>query len=311
VLNGRSKVQLSLLALLLSAAPVLLLHTSLYHTGLQSEFVLKLLKFHKDIILSHGFAPFQYRVLAYWLPEWLSRAGIPLHLAYTINRYFWTAAGLFLLFALFRKWFGVPLSLVGCLLYLAPLSASYFGGGLQPSDAPLFVVFVLGYLVLQADQFGWLLLLVPLGALFHETALWLAPIAAIFWGRQSLQARRLALLGLLVALWIAIYFGVRYIIGPRPLMGELFEFGNNLRDPYAYINTAIMLSPLIFLGHDNWSLLPGLAKSGLVFAPVAIAAIWSVARPSEARLFLPLLPIFIVVPLVGFGQLLAVSNEAS
>ena len=311
MLTTRSKLQFLFFALLVSAAPVLLLHTSLYHTGLQSEFVVRLEKFHNDIILSQGMAPFQYRLLAYWLPEWLHRVGVPLHFAYTINRFFWTAGGLVLLFMLFRKWFSVPSSLIGCLLYLALLPVTYFGGGLQPSDAPLFVFFLLGYLVLETGQPGWLVLIIPVGALFHVTIFWLVPLAGLFWGRGGLQPKRLALLGFLVALWFMIYVGVRYLIGPRPLLGQPVEFGNNLKDPYAYINSAVMLSPLMFLRLDSWWLMPVFVRRSLLLAPVVVLLIWLAARPAEARLFLPLAPFLIAIPTTVFGSFIATPGRTS
>lgn len=272
-------VKMFLFISLLSAGVVGMLHSMLFSEGVEQYVTL-----HRYLMTT---APFRYRLLAYGLPDVLNNAvGVPLHWAYTLNRFVWTASGTLLLAILLGGWFGRRWALAGCLIHLAIVPIGYFQGYLQPSDAPLFTLFLLGLLILDSGASSLLLLPVVLvGVFFHETIFWLVILTAIHALRTGHMAHWLPIIGAMGLIVVGVFAGLRQL-EPSPNEFGYFILFQNMSTHWSYINTAAVLSPLVLLSKRTYPRLPSLAQSGLLMIPVMIIVVWITAFVQEARLFL-------------------------
>jgi hypothetical protein len=184
---------------------------------------------HHAHMANRAAAPLQYRVLSYAIPECLSRAGVPVGVAYVVERGVFLAAASYVFFFFFcRAWLGVLETIFASTVLAFFYTLSAFPH-IQPSEEINLFAFALGLSFIQRRAFWPLVWCVAIGAANKETVGFLIPF--FFLRERRLGGDRPALYArtavLLIALG-AVYAGIRATLGTdRPYMDGLWQLRHN------------------------------------------------------------------------------------
>jgi hypothetical protein len=192
---------------------------------------------HHAHMTNQAAAPLQYRLLSYAIPELLSRAGIPIGIAYVVERGVFLTAASYAFFFFCRAWLGMVDSLFAATLLMFFYTLSAFPH-IQPSEEINLFTFVLGLSFIRTHRFVPLVLCIAVGATNKETVGFLIPFYFL-WERRTrasssgLHARTAVLLSTLAV----VYVGIRLALGPnRPYMDGVWQLHHNVRvmgsDPF-------------------------------------------------------------------------------
>lgn len=270
---------------------------------------------HLSVINGEAPAPDQYRLLTPMLAHTLyvftdpgsSDEGLRnLRYAYlALHAVAFTVAGLFFV-AFSRRWLSESASLLACALLMAIAAIANLRGQIQVAD-PMNLMFVtVGLWAIAHGRFWPLLVAIFLGALNRESILvLLGYFVLIQWPRPK---RELASEALVVTLaWGAAYGLVRGIYGMRPYSVEVVMLPYNLESAWRWAPPLLLMAPLLIAALQRpiaqWP--PALTRATLVIPPYLLLHL-VIARLEEVRLFLPLLPVLIVL---AVGSVAGAPNE--
>ena len=274
---------------------------------------------HNQIIDGTAGSPYLYRVLvpffcalvtrllsAFMLP---SRAFL---VAYGIYDFAAIAFLLGTLFAYMRRWFSWELSLIGVLFVAGTLPVALADHYFQPWSILEVGLFAAGLLAIVRERHLVLALIVLLSALNKETAV-LIPLAFLVTGFGAnaggarvgplgIEPARVARFVGYVALWLAVFVGLRLLRGNAPQIHTIREILAMNTSSYKLTMT-VLRGGLLFgffwvFAALGLSRAPGFLRKTALVVPFYIATviIWGIW--AEVRLLMPLYAILVPLGLV-------------
>ncbi len=184
---------------------------------------------HHAHMTNQASAPLQYRVLSYLIPELLSRAGVPIAIAYVLERGVFLVAAGYVFFLFCRAWLGTLDTIFATTLLMFFYTLSAFPH-IQPAEEINLFAFALGLSFIRKGQFLPLLVTVAIATLNKETIGFLIPFQLLWETRTRVTLGACARAGALVITLAIVYLGVRAILGTnRPYLGGLWQLPYNLR----------------------------------------------------------------------------------
>lgn len=323
---GGARPRWAAFAIILSVSAVL---AYIYFRTVGSPYALERIELHERILGGAAESPYRYRVLVPCLAEGLTRAlsaalpgGKAFMLAYALLD---LAAILLLLGVLYRylrAWFTSDQALIGVLFAAATMPMALRDHYYQPWSVLEAGLFAAGLLCIRDRLYVLLAVIVSLASFNRETAVFipLAFLVCAFGGNgmdggndesgahgasgagdaTDLSRRKFILLfAAYVAIWAAVFFGLRWFFGEGPRVISVRELlaRNTIRP--AIFRTAVHLA-LIFGAFWLFAALgfrraPAFVKRTVLLAPAYLVAValWGIWY--EVRLLMPLYAI--VVPL--------------
>jgi hypothetical protein len=253
---------------------------------------------HLRLIALEGDAPWAYRLL---VPAAAQLLSIPLsalglseddarEYAYLTLRWLMTAPLLLLFHRFCQRFVPTPWALCGTLLLVALHSPAYMHYWFQPASPLDLLLWLMAAMMTLRGRFDWLPLMVFLGSLNRETAVFIIAIhGALRLGHEP-TGRLLARCGGLLAIWAAVFVGLRQLITPQLWATEKTAWEMLLTN----LDVEWFFYALSFVG--MWGLLPlldwrrlpeALRRLSLVMLPY-LALVMLFGRIREVRLLLPL-----------------------
>ena len=275
---------------------------------------------HFDVVQGEAKAPTQYRIGPYWLAHVVFTQAILLGApndnftlagVYTTVRLIVTAFAYFSLLVFLSRWFDPARTVLGLCFLVAVNPLATFMYFHQPGDPWTFLFFMLGLIAIQSGRDWWLPLLILIGTPFRETIVLLLPAyLAIRWGEIPFT-RLWSLVAAMLVAFLLPYLGLRWYFGPIEsyVVEHLREhqspnlFVYNLTQPDCWMVTLLYFNVLWIAVPLVWRKLPRLIRRAWIIVPIffIIHLIWG--RLVEARLFLPILPLFIPAGLLMLGPI--------
>jgi hypothetical protein len=299
------------LAIILSVSAVL---AYVYFRQVGSPYLAERLELHERIVRGTAESPYRYRVLVPFVADGLFHtlgaalpAGKAFRLAYALCD---LAAIVFLLGILhryLRAWFSKDQALIGVLFVAATMPMALRDHYFQPWSVLDAALFTAGLLCIRDRRYGILALIVAAASLNRETAIFipLAFLAAGVGGKGEDGADRPAgakaalLFAGYLAIWAAVFFGLRLLLGagPRIVTVEELLAGNTI-EPAIFrtvVHLALIFGAFWIFAALGFRRAPEFVKRTVLLAPLYLAAVavWGVWY--EVRLLMPLYAI--VVPL--------------
>ena len=216
--------------------------------------------------------PHSYRFLPNSIVRWFEMAGLEFEKARDLYR---LLTGLVLFYAIYRfarLYCNYAGGLIAMLLVASiyPVSYEFYAG--QLTDPLSHLSFVLAFIFLETEEFGWLVATLAIGSLAKESVLAMAGYYVLFRRQESHYFLKSATL---LAVAVVSYFGVRYLVlhgVPRydQISGMRLEYlpGNwsDPKWPAPFLLTACALVPVLIL---FWNQTPvSLKRLSLFLLPV-------------------------------------------
>jgi hypothetical protein len=264
---------------------------------------------HYDVLEGRAPNPWQYRILAEWVSEGFLRAARALdvqapELWAFLGLRFLQQCALFPLALLYYRRLGIDTrgGLVGIAMLAWGMSHSISNSDLSFNTYFDVTFYLLGGLLILAERWAWLLPLTLVGSFNRETigllpllAAW--PVAAR--GRRGWSAVPLRTLAACLAVYTAVFFGIRLHFGWRP-----YDWGWEVGGPTYAMNLfdtrtlgllAATLSILPLLMLLRWRELPAVLRGFFwILVPAWLLIHFGLARMKETRLLLvPLALVFV------------------
>lgn len=305
--NDKSQNNWFVLALLFSIALIL---ANQYFLLIEKPTLEVRQELHQNIIDGTAESPYRYRILAPYLAQGLSyffqsaQFSEPLVLAYQVFDVFAIFASLLMLYQYLRNWFSKETSLIGVLIASLSMLVGFRDHYFQPWSLLEPAVFALGLNFLYQKRYGWLAMIIALGTLIRETAVFLVVSYFLtwafpfFWREVRKDQIKKWLIGLgYIFIWALIFFGLRLILGEatrtitiREILTISTRSGNILKAIWYYF---------LFFGVFWWFIIggykrsPSFVKKTARLLPIYLALITLFAIWYEVRLIMTLYPIFI------------------
>ena len=263
-----------------------------------SESLIKRAQRHDRLLALQGDAPWAYRVLTPALAEAISTPllflGMSEHnareYAYLSLRWVLIASLLLLFHRFCRRYLAQHWAFAGTLLLVSLHSPSFVHYWFQPSSPLDLLLWLMAVMLTLRGQFRWLPLMVFLGTLNRETAVFIIAIHGVLQlGREPLPRLLVRCTGLGL-IWAAVFLGLRTVITP--------ELWSTDKTPWQMLHSNLsgewLFYALSFLG--VWSLLPllgwrrvpaELRRLALLMVPY-LGLLMLYGRIREVRLLLPL-----------------------
>jgi len=298
-------------SLLLLIVPLAIITTYYHHhVFISRPNLLAIAQNHIQVISGEAQAPTQYRVAPFRIAEEIYRIAIyfgaeeeagTLILCYTGISLVLTAVSFSLLIVFLQRWFSPGKAVLGLLFMVAvnPLAEyMYFH---QPSDPWILMFFLLGYIAIVYQKDIWLPLIVFLAVPFKETIGLLIP-AYIAAGLGKTTPKH--------TIWIAVLMTIGFILPYlylRLLYGSLENYMEdrllkvdmpsifmvNLTNLDGWIVLLLLFNALWIAVPLMWRKLPRDIRRMFFMVPIFFLIHLFNGRFVEARLFLPLLPLYI------------------
>jgi len=266
---------------------------------------------HREILDGTAQSPNRYRVLVPFLADALigRLSGVM-----PAERAFLVAYGLydvvvfaFLMTALYvyvRRWFSRTETLVGILFAAATMPIALRDHFFQPWSPLEAALFTLGLLLSRDRRRVLLAATIVVAALNRETAIFLA-LACCLTGLDPAERQRsrsaLALGGLWVVLWLAVFVGLRWIRGVADHLVTVSEiWAINTTPKYlarALVNHALFGGAFGVLAILGFRHAPRHVRRSAYVVPLYLAAVAVFGMWFEVRLLMPLYPILIPLAL--------------
>ena len=246
---------------------------------------------HWDVIMGQAQNPWQYRILTEWIIEWIRE--LSKWIGFTLS-YGWTFLLLrasqniliyFLSYQYFRKLgFSQILSLYGIFLLTGSFVNAAFLSDLSFNTYFDVIFYLVGGLIVLSAQFKWLPLVALLASLNRETSGFI-PLLALLVPAESLNLGRKRYWSAILAFgaWLAVFLALHYFL---PDNGILMPYGIQQGLPLLSWNLTVGL-PYVLLFHT------------LGFTPILGLFVFKDLPGVIQRLFLLLIPIWIVIHLLG------------
>jgi hypothetical protein len=283
---------------------------------------------HLDVLKGQAVDPWQYRILATYLIEGMIQLFKKLSIFHSENSVFiffrfLQGVAIFLLEYFYYKKLGLStsLSLLGMSVLAWGMSYSNYGSDLHFSTYFDILFYLIAGLIILLEKPLWVIPLTVIASLNKESS-GLIPIMLIasyltndseklgFYGLKKYRIKIITIGAISLISYLIIFFGLRFVLGPRPLIPVLNQFTifelikNNLFSSITWVQlfgTMSIIPIIAILNYKNW---PKVIK---IFFWVVIP-IWIVIHTvggvmAESRLFLvPLSLVFIPGALFYLNQ---------
>ena len=266
---------------------------------------------HDQIIDNTALSPYRYRILIPLIAEAFARVlsaacsrEIAFRLAYAICDLTAVAVLLIALFVWLREWFSTDRSLIGVLFVAGTMPIALQDHYFQPWSLPETALLAAALLAVRRRRYGVLAGLVAVASLNRETAVFI-PLAFLVTGvdfRKLVDRRKSEVTPMLLsvglfALWLAIFWGLRYFRGsaaPVATISGLLHAnttpGNLAR---AVLNGSLFLGVFWAFAVLGYRSAPRFVQRLAWIIPpyVVTVGLWGVWY--EVRLLMPLYPVLI------------------
>ena len=298
---------------LLAACVVVLALIGVYFQGgkLGVEYLrTEQLRRHLEVVEGHAGSPTQYRVLSEWLVggwvDLLEAAGVPDPLVVGFLSFRVVQNILILGLAALYCWrLGLRfLSLLAALAVMTwSMTHSLFDSDLSFNLYSDLIFYLGAALLILSGKDAWLVPLMGVAALNRETSglIVLMFLLARYRPGKRWDARTLLIAGASVLVFIAVYLGVRWALGPRPITLphgqvpglDLLSFNVLQRQTWVHLAASWSVFPLIAV--LGFGLMPSLLRRWLVWiTPIWLIVHFFLAVAAEVRLMLmPQILIFV------------------
>lgn len=293
------------LALLLGAAANL---THEHFLDIDRPYVHDRMMLHQQIIAGTAAAPYRYRVL---VPAVMEAAMRPLARVLSPTRAFvlvyaaYAASAITLLlvtlYGYCRCWYSPEWSLVGVLFVAATMPVVFAHQYFQPWSLLEPSLFALGLWCLVRGWLGTFALVVALASLTRETAVYL-PLAYLL-GVGRPRGHHVARFLALVAIWAGIFLGLRYALGPAPVVvsaAEAWQMNTTVEDlRRTGVNVGLGVGVLSLLAAYGLPQASAFVRRTAWLVPLYLAALIPFALWWEVRLWMTLYPMLLPLALAG------------
>jgi hypothetical protein len=264
---------------------------------------------HQQIIARTAPAPNRYRVLVPAVTEIavrpLSRL-LPLPRAFVLVYAAYTAVALVLLlgtlFVYCRCWFSAERALVGVLFVAATMPVAFANHYFQPWSLLEPSLFALGLWLLVRGRLAAFALLVAVASLNRETAVYLPLAYLLTVGRP--RGHDIAVFLGLLAVWAAVFLGLRYELGGAPTditVAEVWRANTTAKALlHTVVNVGSLVGALSLLAAWGLPRAPTFACRVAWLVPLYLAALVPFALWWEVRLWWSLYPILLPLALSCF-----------
>lgn len=242
-------------------------------------------------------APFQYRYVAYLLPEIIHRVtGYSLQTSEAFHRVFWLWMSALALHAYLSHWFNRSGAIIGALGFLATASLFVVQTSFAPSDLPAFCFLLLSLLALQRRNYGWLLFTVPVGMLFRETIVFVFVVWGVYFCFERDQRVQIPYLTGSVVLAALVFVGLRLYFGFRTY--DPYVLPKNLADIRGPLRVALLFNVFLIIPFFTLKTAPRFLRYTAALVPVVSILNVLFALAKDSRLWLPLVPSLIPLGLI-------------
>jgi len=266
---------------------------------------------HNKVLSGEADSPMQYRPGAYLVAEGFRYAFKGnLIKAYYVERMLFSFTAGFVIFLFFRRFLTTGWALAGVGWFYAILPFTYQGYWLQPADPINATFYALAYLASASGLPLWITPLAAVGALFRETVI-LLPVFNLIaeFGKRPID-RVLVRFIVGIGATVFVIIAIQSIYGPRAHPDPWIMVGNNLKDSWRWIwGLIILIGPSSALAIWGWRGLGTFHKRSLLFAAMFLIIHFIFGRFGETRLYLPVLPLFILAALNGLKYQLGKNTE--
>jgi hypothetical protein len=275
---------------------------------------------HRQILAGTAPAPHRYRVLVPEVTELVIRRLsqlLPLPRAFLLVYAAYAAVALVLLLGTLvgycRCWYSTERSLVGVLFVSTTMPVAFANQYFQPWSLLEPSLFTVGLWLLVRGRLAAFALVVAVASLNRETAIYLPLAYLLTVGRP--RSRDIAIFLGLVAVWAAVFLGLRYELGGAPAEMTVAEAWRMNTTAKALRSTAINAG----LGFGALSLLaawglpraPAFARRAACLVPLYLAALIPFALWWEVRLWTSLYPVLLPLALACFDSASASADRSS
>jgi hypothetical protein len=263
---------------------------------------------HHGVLAHTATAPDRYRLLApvivegpvRVLQQWMPR-DVAFDRVYAVFYLAAMAALLWSQFAYLRIWFSDEQALIGVLLLASTLRITIRQHDYAPFSYLEPTFFAVGLLLILDTRRVWLGLLIALATFNRETAIFLV---LLFAATQSLTRRTIQTTVIYLAIWAAVFFGVRLYGGEAERYWELGRiWRTNISQPgLTFYNVTAFLGIIWVLAIAGFSRAPEFVRRAALVIPAyaVVVAVWGLWW--EVRLLMPLLPLVLPLALSSLFQ---------
>jgi len=236
--------------------------------------------------------PFQYRYLAYLLPDLIRRiTGYSLQTSEAIHRAVWLWACALAFHVYLKHWFGRNGAIIGVLGFFGSASLFVLQTSFMPADVPTVFFQMLALVALSQRRYVHLSWIVPLGILFRETAIYVFAVwGVMFLFEKDKRAQLPYFIGTLF-LTALVYVGLRVYFGVLGFSPNVFDI--NLKESRAFFRPILLFGIFRIIAWINFKTAPAFLKYTSVLVPVVIVANFLFGFAKDGRLWLPLVPVLI------------------
>jgi hypothetical protein len=251
---------------------------------------------HAQVISGEAVSPIQYRIGSYWLAQSIRPLfADDLFRTYLNLRFFFTFLSALMLMRFLRCHVGYGWAFGGTAYFFALLPWAYLGYHHQPADPINLFFFMLGYLAIACGRPWYIIPVVAIGALNRETIMLLPIFDLILNYDRRPVGGHIFRVALSIVAGLAVYGAVYAYFGPREHPDPLFMFAINVRDPLIMISFGVFILPPLAIALAGWRGLGEFGRRALVFSIFFICFIFMFGLFHEMRLFMPILPLVILV----------------
>lgn len=250
-------------------------------------------RIHQEVIDGTADYPHQYRPLVPLLCEAMTRGGVPLRLAYLLQRFSFLFLAALVLHEFLRGWLSEEVAFGGVIFFVALWPFSCLGQGFQETDPLNVLVFFVAYALLRSGRYLWLYPLVLVGMLNRETTALVVLLAAAVRIDEWRTARYWLLVGGLAAVAAGVYWGLHHYYGPREAFTELVTPRENVPANLSRVGSLralVLFGPFWFLALTGLAAQPAFLRRSAVLVPVFLLVHLGYGLLGETRYFLPLAP---------------------
>lgn len=259
-----------------------------------------ILELHQKVINNFGPAPIQYRILSYYLAEFLRKVGVAFDYTYFIIRFAFTFLAILALHFFWIKWLKPTLCSIGVLFLLAIMSFTYMNYYHQPTDPLNLLFFIISFWLIR-ERKDYLLVPILFISIFNRETTILIPLVYFFYRYDELPLKKLFLRFGFISLSVLIpYIGLKFIYGVKQYYCEAVMFYINFHDWRSFYYPLILYSIFWFFAFVKIKQKPKFIKRSLLILPFFLLVHYWIAIAIEVRLFLPLAPLIIASALLNF-----------
>jgi hypothetical protein len=294
---------LASLAVILSVSAVLAYG---YYRTIDRPYVDARRELHEEIVRGEAPEPYRFRILAPMIAETFRRALAPAAagewaflIAYAVFDLAALALFLWMLFCYVRTWFGDDQSLIGVLFAAATMGVALRDHYFQPWSLLEPALFTAGLYCIHRGRRGALAAIAAVASLNRETGVFI-PFAYLIAGRSSgsgqVGGRRgaggVVFGAALFAIWAAVFFGLRRMIGRAEPVGTVADIlAYNLTAPViarATIRGALVFGVFWLFAALGLRRAPGFVRRTALIVPLYLIPVALWGGWHETRLLLPL-----------------------